>query len=225
MTQITRARLLSLYFALAYLVVIGSVFAQAQPTRKPVPTVTLAAQRSLLVMGDSLSAAYGLSASQGWVALTAQKIAKENPGWRVVNASISGETTAGGAARIAAELKRHRPAVVIIELGGNDGLRGLPLKQTRENLAKMIVAAQGAKAKVLLVGMRLPPNYGPDYTRGFERAFRELASKHNTALLPFLLQPIMTDRNAFQGDQIHPTAAAQPKLRDHVWPALSPLLK
>jgi acyl-CoA thioesterase I len=199
--------------------------AQSQPARQAAPTATPAAQRTVLVVGDSLSAAYGLSASQGWVALTAQKIAKEKPGWRVVNASISGETTAGGAARIAAELKRHRPAVVVIELGGNDGLRGLPLKQTRENLAKMIVTAQNAKATVLLVGMRLPPNYGPDYTRGFENTFRDLAAQHKTALLPFLLQPIATDRNAFQGDQIHPTAAAQPKLRDHVWPALAPLLR
>jgi acyl-CoA thioesterase-1 len=200
-------------------------FAQTQAARASTPSATPNAQRAVLVMGDSLSAAYGLSASQGWVALTAQKIAKEKPGWRVVNASISGETTAGGAARIAAELKRHKPAVVIIELGGNDGLRGLPLKQTRDNLAKMIVAAQDSKAKVLLIGMRLPPNYGPDYTRGFENTFRELSAQHKTALLPFLLQPIMTDRNAFQGDQIHPTAAAQPKLRDHVWPTLSPLLK
>lgn len=200
-------------------------FAQPLPARAPAPNATPAAQRTVLVIGDSLSAAYGLSASQGWVALTAQKIAKEKPGWRVVNASISGETTAGGAARVAAELKRHQPAVVIIELGGNDGLRGLPLKQTRDNLMKMIVAAQHAKAKVLLVGMRLPPNYGLDYTRGFENMYRELASQHKTALLPFLLQPVATDRNAFQSDQIHPTAAAQPKLRDHVWPALSPLLK
>jgi acyl-CoA thioesterase I len=209
----------------AFALVCAPAFAQTQTTRATALSAAPTAQRTVLVMGDSLSAAYGLSASQGWVALTAQKIAKEKPGWRVVNASISGETTAGGAARIAAELKRHKPAVVVIELGGNDGLRGLPLKQTRDNLTKMIVAAQGAKAKVLLIGMRLPPNYGPDYTRGFENAFRELAAQHKTALLPFLLQPIMTDRNAFQGDQIHPTAAAQPKLRDHVWPTLSPLLR
>lgn len=186
---------------------------------------TPAAQRTVLVMGDSLSAGYGLAAHQGWVSLTATKIAKEKPGWRVVNASISGETTAGGAARIAAELKRHKPSIVVIELGGNDGLRGLPLKQTRDNLDKMILAAQGANAKVLLIGMRLPPNYGADYTRGFENSFRDLATQRKTAFVPFLLQPVATDRNAFQNDQIHPTAAAQPKLRDHVWPALSPLLK
>jgi acyl-CoA thioesterase I len=202
-----------------------SLAATAQPARAPNPAATSAAQRSVLVMGDSLSASYGLAASQGWVALTAQKIAKEKPGWRVANASISGETTAGGAARIVAELKRHKPSVVVIELGGNDGLRGLPLDQTRANLAKMIVAAKTANAKVLLIGMRLPPNYGPDYTRGFERTFRELAQQHKTAFLPFLLEPIAFDDRAFQADRIHPTAAAQPKLRDHVWPALSPLLK
>ncbi len=201
----------------------------AQPARKPVTNpanaATPAAQRAVLVMGDSLSASYGLTASQGWVSLTAQKIAKEKPGWRVINASISGETTAGGAARIAAELKRHKPAVVVIELGANDGLRGLPLAQTRANLAKMITAAQTANAKVLLIGMRLPPNYGPDYTRGFERAFRELSQQHRTAFLPFLLEPVAMDDRAFQADRLHPTAAAQPKLRDHVWPALAPLLK
>jgi acyl-CoA thioesterase-1 len=198
----------------------------AQPARTAgTASATPAAQRTVLVMGDSLSAAYGLSASQGWVSLTAQKIAKEKPGWRVVNASISGETSAGGAARIAAELRRHKPAVVVIELGANDGLRGLPLAQTRANLEKMILAAKASKARVLLIGMRLPPNYGPDYTRGFERAFRELSQRHGTAFLPFLLEPIALDDRAFQADRLHPTAAAQPKLRDHVWPALSPLLK
>ncbi len=221
----TRALQIAIGLLCAFALVCTSSFAQTLPARTSVPKATPSAQRTVLVIGDSLSAAYGLSASQGWVALTAQRIAKEKPGWRVVNASISGETTAGGAARVAAELKRHKPAVVVIELGGNDGLRGLPLKQSRENLMKMIVAAKNTNAKVLLIGMRLPPNYGLDYTRGFENMFRELATQHKTALLPFLLQPVATDRNAFQSDQIHPTAAAQPKLRDHVWPALSPLLK
>ena len=199
----------------------------AQPAKQPAATTaaTPAAQRAVLVMGDSLSAAYGLSAAQGWVALTAQKVAKEKPGWRVINASISGETTAGGAARIAAELKRQKPSVVVIELGANDGLRGLPLAQTRANLAKMIVAAKAANAKVLLIGMRLPPNYGPDYTKQFEQLFLELSQQHRTAFLPFLLQPIAMDDRAFQADRLHPVASAQPKLRDHVWPALVPLLK
>ena len=181
--------------------------------------------RTILVMGDSLSAAYGLAPAQGWVALTADRVGKTKPGWRVVNASISGETTAGGAARMAAELQRHRPAVVVIALGANDGLRGLPLAQTRANLAKMITAAQAGKAKVLLVGMRMPPNYGPDYTRGFEQNYSALAKQYGTALLPFLLEPIALDRNAYQADNLHPVASAQPKLRDHVWKALGPLLR
>ncbi len=181
--------------------------------------------RTLLVMGDSLSAAYGLAPAQGWVSLTADRIGKTKPGWRVVNASISGETTAGGAARIAAELQRHKPAVIIIALGANDGLRGLPLAQTRANLEKMIKIAQAGKARVLLVGMRMPPNYGPDYTRGFEQNFSALAKQYNTALLPFLLEPIALDRNAYQADNLHPVATAQPKLRDHVWKALEPLLR
>lgn len=211
---------------LSLLCACGAANALAQPARKPsAASATPATQRTVLVMGDSLSAAYGLSASQGWVSLTAQKIAKEKPGWRVVNASISGETTAGGAARIAAALKRHKPSVVVIELGANDGLRGLPLVQMRGNLQTMISAAETANAKVLLIGMRLPPNYGSEYTQGFERAFRELAQRNGIAHLPFLLQPIALDDRAFQADRLHPVAGAQPKLRDHVWTALAPLLK
>ena len=181
--------------------------------------------RTVLVMGDSLSAAYGLAPNQGWVSLTADRIGTTAPGWRVVNASISGETTAGGAVRIAAELQRHKPAVVVIALGANDGLRGLPLAQTRANLEKMIKAAQASKAKVLLVGMRMPPNYGPDYTRGFEQNYSALAKQYDTALLPFLLEPIALDRSAYQADNLHPVASAQPKLRDHVWKTLEPLLR
>ncbi len=195
----------------------ATVFAQAVPNVTP-------AKRTVLVMGDSLSAAYGLDAKQGWVALISDRIAKQKPGWRVVNASISGETTTGGAARIVGEVVRHRPDVVVIELGANDGLRGLPLRESRRNLARMIGASQGIGADVLLIGMRLPPNYGAAYTREFERGFRELSDRFDAALLPFLLQPIATDRAAFQADNLHPGADAQPKLRDHVWPALEPLL-
>ncbi len=197
--------------------------ASAQPAAQA--RAAAPAPRTVLVMGDSLSAAYGLSAAQGWVALTGAQLARSHPDWRIVNASISGETTAGGAARIGAELQRHRPAVVVIALGANDGLRGLPLKQTRANLDRMIAAAQAGGARVLLVGMRIPPNYGPDYTRGFEDNFRTLAAERKVALLPFLLEPIALDRASFQGDNLHPTAAAQPRLRDHVWKALAPLLK
>lgn len=183
------------------------------------------AKRTVLVMGDSLSAAYGLSAGQGWVHLLGLKVAEEVPGWHVVNASISGETTAGGASRIASELGRHAPEVVVIELGANDGLRGLPLDQAQANLDKMIQAARGANADVVLIGMRIPPNYGPDYTRMFEAMYRDLAAKHGAALLPFLLEPVAADRDAFQPDNLHPTAASQPKLLDHVWPAVKPVLQ
>lgn len=181
--------------------------------------------RTILVMGDSLSAAYGLSAPQGWVALTSDRLSKTQPGWRIVNASISGETTAGGVSRITAELKRSKPAVVVIELGANDGLRGLPLAQTRDNLQRMITLSQASGAKVLLVGMRMPPNLGRDYTQGFANNFSELSKLHKTAFLPFLLEPIALDRANFQPDNLHPVASAQPKLRDHVWNALVPLLK
>ncbi len=195
----------------------GAATAMAQPA-------SVKSARTVLVMGDSLSAAYGISNAQGWVALTQERVTRKKPGWRVVNASISGETTAGGAARIDAELKRQKPAVVVIELGANDGLRGLSLVQTKANLERMIKASKASGARVLLVGMRIPPNYGRDYTQGFERNYRELAKRHDTAFLPFLLEPIMLDRASFQRDNLHPTAAVQPKLRDHVWPALAPLL-
>jgi acyl-CoA thioesterase-1 len=179
---------------------------------------------TVLVMGDSLSAGYGMAAEQGWVALTARRIAREKPGWRVVNASISGETTAGGAARIIDALVRERPEVVVIALGANDGLRGLPTQQSANHLAYMIGAAHGAGAKVLLIGMQMPPNLGPAYTRAFEANYRNLADRFHVALLPFLLAPIATDRDAYQADNLHPTAAVQPQLRDHVWSRLVPLL-
>lgn len=181
--------------------------------------------RTVLVMGDSLSAAYGMSASQGWVALLGERMQRAHPQWRVVNASVSGETTAGGEARIVDALVRHRPSVVVIELGANDALRGLPLRDARRNLARMIGASQGIGAKVLLVGMRMPPNYGPEYTTEFERGYRELSRRFDTALLPFLLAPIAASRDNFQGDNVHPVAAAQPTLAEHVWPALKPLLE
>lgn len=199
-------------------------FAHAQAARTQ-PAAAAQTTRTVLVMGDSLSAGYGLAAAQGWVALTADRIAKDKPGWRVVNASISGETTAGGSARIVDAVVRHKPAVVVIELGANDGLRGLPLRDTKVNLARMIGASQSVGAKVLLIGMRIPPNYGPEYTQGFERNYAALAKQFDVALLPFLLQPIASDRANFQNDNLHPVASAQPKLRDHVWTALEPLLK
>lgn len=183
-----------------------------------------AAGRVLLVMGDSLSAGYNLAADQGWVSLLGERLAERQPAWKVVNASISGETTAGGAARIDSELATHRPDVVVIELGANDGLRGLPVAAMEDNLGFMVKAAKQRKARVLLVGMRLPPNYGPKYTEDFHAAFRSVATREKVPLLPFLLEPIALDRNAYQADGLHPTAAVQPKLLDHVWPALQALL-
>lgn len=184
-----------------------------------------ATAKTVLVLGDSLSAGYGLAANQGWVALTAQRMRVSHPQWRLVNASISGDTSFGGASRIGAEIARSHPAVVVVELGANDGLRGLSLAQTRNNLERIIRSAQASKAKVLLIGMRLPPNFGPEYTRTFEQTYADLARRHGTAFLPFLLAPIAADRNAFQSDNMHPVAAVQPKLRDHVWRSLAPLLR
>jgi acyl-CoA thioesterase-1 len=202
--------------ALAWLLLVSAAVAAAAPAR---------AQRTVLVLGDSLSAAHGLREEQGWVALLDARLAKDKPGWRVRNASLSGETSAGGASRIVSELVRARPAVVVIELGANDGLRGLQMAQTRINLARMIGAAHGAGARVLLVGMKLPPNFGQDYVRDFEGNYTELAERFDVALLPFLLEPIAADRANFQDDNLHPVAAAQPRLRDHVWAALEPLLR
>ncbi|HET8818327.1 MAG TPA: arylesterase [Xanthomonadaceae bacterium] len=194
-----------------------------------VPAVALAQdpgeRRTVLVMGDSLSAAYGLATDEGWVALTADRIAARAPGWRVVNASISGETTAGGRARIVDALDRHRPALVVIALGANDGLRGLPVDAMRRNLAYMIGAAHGARAEVLLVGMQMPPNLGPDYTRAFAASYPLLAERFGTALVPFLLEPVARDRDHFQADNLHPVAAVQDEIRDHVWTVLAPLLE
>ncbi len=184
-----------------------------------------AAGKSILVLGDSLSAAYGLAADRGWVALLGERLARERPDYRVVNSSISGETSAGGRARIAGELARHRPAVVIVELGANDGLRGLPPAQMKENLAAIIVAAQRSGARVLLVGMKLPPNYGPDYTGRFEAAFDELHKRYRTAWLPFLLEGFAERQDLFQADDLHPTAKAQPLIVQNVWPRLRPLLR
>ena len=196
---------------------------QAQPA--PAETADASAPRTVLVMGDSLSAAYGLRAEEGWVAMLGERIAREHPGWQMVNASISGETSAGGSARVVGEVLRHRPGVVVIALGANDALRGLPLPELRRNLARMIGASQHVGARVLLVGMRMPPNLGPDYTRGFEQVYRDLATLFDVELLPFLLEPVAADRNNFMDDNLHPTAAAQTAIGDHVWPALAPLLR
>jgi acyl-CoA thioesterase I len=183
-----------------------------------------AAAPVLLVVGDSISAAYGLPPERGWTSLLAQRLQQERLAYRVVNASISGDTTAGGRARLPALLKQHRPEVVVIELGGNDGLRGGDLKAMRENLDAMVRAAQQTGAKVLLVGMRLPPNYGSSYTRAFEDAFTSVASARRVPLVPFFFEGFAERTAWFQPDRIHPTLDAQPQLLENVWPTLRPLL-
>jgi len=180
---------------------------------------------ALLVFGDSLSAGYGIAREQSWPALLEERLRTEKFPYTVINASISGETTAGGRTRLPAALKQHRPKLVILALGANDGLRGLPLAQTRDNLLAMVRAAKAAGARVLVAGMQLPPNYGPDYAREFNALFATVARQEKAALLPFLLEPIGLDDSAFQPDRLHPTAAAQPRILDHVWQTLQPLLK
>jgi acyl-CoA thioesterase-1 len=179
---------------------------------------------AILIFGDSLSAGYGIGIEQSWPALLAKRLEHNRSAYTVSNASISGETTAGGRARFDATLTRVQPAIVVIALGANDGLRGLPTNQVRDNLAAMVRAAKEKKARVLLIGMKLPPNYGPDYAHQFDQTFLEVSKHERVPLLPFLLEPLGTTTDAFQADGLHPTASAQPKILDHVWPALQPLL-
>ena len=178
----------------------------------------------MLVYGDSLSAAYGMPERRGWVALLEERLKRERPDYNVVNASISGETSAGGLSRIDKVLELHRPAIVILELGANDGLRGLPVAAMKSNLAAIIERSQKAGARVLLAGTRLPPNYGEPYTKSFERALAELAQEHKTALLPNLLEGFAEKLEFFQADRIHPTETAQPRVLKNVWAKLAPLL-
>ena len=183
------------------------------------------AQRTLLVFGDSLAAAYGLSPQQGWVSLLAERVAKAGLPWKIANASVSGETTAGGVRRLAEDLKRHKPSIVVIELGANDALRGQPIAAIRANLERMIRMAREARADPVLVGLMIPPNYGIDYAREFRDVFREVAAKHKVPLVPFLLEGIAEKPELFLPDQLHPAAAAQPIICDNVWPTLEPLLR
>ena len=178
----------------------------------------------MLVYGDSLSAAYGMQERHGWVALLEERLKRERPDYSVVNASISGETTAGGLARIDKALERAKPAIVVLELGANDGLRGLPVSAMKKNLGTMIERAQKGGARVLLVGMQVPPNYGAAYAGTFERAFAEVAKEHKTALLPFMFEGFGEKYELFQPDRVHPTQKAQPMILDNVWKRLAPLL-
>jgi acyl-CoA thioesterase I len=179
----------------------------------------------ILVFGDSISAGYGLEHVEGWVELLKTRLKAQGYGYQVVNASVSGETTAGGLARLPRALELHRPSIVIIELGGNDGLRALPIPQFRDNLTQLVTLASASGAKVLLLGMRMPPNYGPQYTEQFAKVFSDLARDKKIPTVPFLLTDIALNQNLLQGDEIHPNAEGQPILLNNVWPVLQPLLK
>ena len=181
---------------------------------------------AILVFGDSISAGYGLAhVEQGWVGMLRAKLKDEGYGYQVVNASVTGETTAGGLARLPRALALHHPRVVILELGGNDGLRALPIDQMRSNLGKMVDLAAESGAQVLLLGMRIPPNYGPEFTEKFFAVFADVARDKKTPLVPFLLNDIALSPNLMQADGVHPNELGQPKLLDNVWPRLRPLLR
>lgn len=180
--------------------------------------------RTILVLGDSISAGYGIRVENGWVALLQAKLDRQGYGYHLVNASVSGETTAGGLERLPRALALHRPKIVILELGGNDGLRALPIAEMRANLGRMARLARAAHAAVLLLGMRLPPNYGPEYTGQFHQAFVDLARRKRLAFVPFLLRGIALQPALMQADGLHPNERGQPLLLANVWPALKPLL-
>ena len=187
-------------------------------------TGTPQSKPTIVVLGDSISAEYGLPRNSGWVELMRQRLSSERLDYNVANASISGDTTSGGRARLPALMERLKPAVVVVELGANDALRGVPLNTTEDNLRVIIEQAQQGHAKVLLIGMYVPPNYGPDYTQKFHGLYGDLSKQLHVPLVPFLLAGIENKPDMFQADQIHPTQQAQPLLLDNVWPALKPLL-
>lgn len=195
----------------------GIATANAAPLKTP-------PAKMVLVLGDSLSAAHNIATEQGWVHLLEVRLTSMVPGWGVINASISGETSLSGRERLPALLLKYKPAVVVIELGANDGLRGLPLDPLRENLASMIDAAHTAKAKVLLLGIELPVNYGPQYRDGLRAIYTDLSTQKHTALVPFLLDGVALDPALMQADGLHPVAAGEPKVLDTVWGQLKPLL-
>lgn len=194
-----------------------STYAKSELKPAPVPVI--------LIAGDSLSAGYGIMRKKSWPVLLQQRLQTEHYPHTVANISISGETTQGGLARFAPALKQHQPAIVIIELGANDGLRGLALKQMHDNLRSMIRQSRKIHARVLLIGMKLPPNYGPDYEQKFEQVYVKVAREEKVALLPFFFEGFAERREAFIDDGLHPTAETQPLLLDNIWPRLEPLLK
>ncbi len=197
--------------------------AGARQGSKPMPRAD-AKQGIVLVLGDSLSAEYGLERGSGWVALLDARLRSQQSSYRTINASISGDTTSGGVSRLPALLSQHKPAIVVIELGANDALRGLSLQMTEQNLRTMAANARAAGARVLLVGMQIPPNYGRNYTQRFQELFGKVATEQEAALVPFLMDGIATDASMFQADRIHPNAQAQTRLLDNVWTKLEPML-
>jgi acyl-CoA thioesterase-1 len=199
--------------------------AVSSPAASPEPRPAAAPARTILVLGDSLSAGYGIRMEESWPALLQKQLEIQGYGYRVVNASVSGETTSGGVERLPRALSLHRPEVVILELGANDGLRGLPLETSRANLERMVRTARAAGARVLLIGMRIPPNYGPRYAGSFERMFPEIAAQSHLALVPFLLDRVALDATLMQSDGLHPTASGQPLVLENVWAQLRKLLK
>lgn len=203
-----------LIVSLALIISLPCVATESQPSNSP----------TILIMGDSLSASFGIRTSEGWAALLQKRLAAENLPHRAINASISGETTNGGLSRLPQALNTHKPQTVIIELGANDGLRGLPINLMRENLRRMIKLSQLAKSQVLILGMRLPPNYGPRYTQTFNQVFIELAKEYKTGVVPFFLTEVATKSELMQSDGLHPTARAQKIILDTVWSQLQPLL-
>jgi acyl-CoA thioesterase-1 len=188
------------------------------------PLSASAVTETIVVLGDSLSAGFGLEIRESWVTLLQQRLVDEGYGYQVVNASISGDTTAGGLARLPRVLERHRPSIVIVELGGNDGLRGLPVPRLRANLEQMISLAAEAGARVLLAGIQIPPNYGPRYARAFAEVFPSLAAERQVPLIDFILQDVALDPSLMQADGIHPNAAGQPVILETVWSALTGML-
>ncbi|SHI21316.1 arylesterase [Pollutimonas bauzanensis] len=180
---------------------------------------------AILVIGDSLSAEYGLQRDSGWVALLGRRLAQEKTGYQIHNSSISGDTTSGGLSRLPAALARYRPEIVILELGSNDALRGLSLKMTQDNLSKMVAMSQQSRASVLLLGMRIPPNYGRQYTEQFQQLFAATAQEYKAALVPFLFEGIAADKRMFQADGMHPNEQAQATLAENVWEKLQPMLR
>ena len=206
--------LFSAVYAALLLTQAAAAFAEDSPSASPSP------QSKLLIFGDSLSAAYGISEDEGWVTLLAERLAQEDSELEVVNGSVSGETTTGGRARLPSLLERYNPAFVLIELGGNDGLRGLPLSLMRENLTDMIQLSQTSGATVLIAGMQIPPNYGPRYTEPFFAQYAELAEEFDLYLIPFLIDGIPQQPELMQADGIHPKAEAQSMILDNFWPVL-----